>query len=105
MANCEKIKYISTLSFIAAFSILVYRVYKTQDVKNLSYPWISLVVASQLLLMIYGICNKQIEVIVSSIYVLAGVSYIFAVKQKTEEENYDAENKRIIDELRNKDIL
>lgn len=102
MSNCEKIKYISTLFFIGAFSILVYRVFKTQDVRNLSYTWISLVVMSQLLLMTYGICNKQPEAIVSSIYVLGGVFYIFLVKQKTK--GYE-ENKKIIEELRNKDIL
>ena len=104
MANCEKIKYISTLCFIAAFSILVYQVYKTQDVKNLSYTWISLVVTSQLLLMTYGICNKHPEAIISSIYVLFGVFYIFLVKQKTKAYD-DMENKQIIEELRNKDIL
>lgn len=101
-SNCEKYKYISSVFFIAAFSILVYRVYKTKDVNNLSYTWIAFVVLSQLFLIAHGLCNNKMEAIFSSIYVLCGVLYIFILKQYT---NDDEENKKIIEELRNKDIL
>lgn len=105
-SNCEKYKYISTAFFISAFSILVYRVYKTKDVKNLSYTWISFVIMSQIFLMIHGVCNKKTEAVFSSIYILCGVLYIFILKQNIKEDyyNYD-ENKKIIEQLINKDIL
>lgn len=105
--NCEKYKYISTAFFIGAFSILVYRVYETKDVNNLSYTWISFVVMSQLFLIMHGICNNKIEAIFSSIYILCGVLYIFILKQYTTKNNDDDynENKKIVEQLRNKDIL
>lgn len=108
-SNCEKYKYISTAFFIAAFTTLVYRVYMTKDVKNLSYTWILLVIMSQLFLMIHGICNNKMEAILSSIYILSGMLYIFILKQHTKNDDYDddnnEENKNIIEKLRNKDIL
>ena len=104
-SNCETYKYISTFFFIAAFSILVYRVYKTKDVNNLSYTWIAFVVISQLFLITHGICNNKMEAIFSSIYILCGVSYIFVLKIYTTSDNDYQENKKIIEQLRNKDIL
>jgi hypothetical protein len=102
-SNCETYKYISTVFFILAFSILVYRVYRTKDVRNLSYTWVLFVVMSQLFLMTHGICNNKPEAILSSTFILAGVLYIFSLKLRTD--HVDEENKKIIEQLRNKDIL
>lgn len=80
MVDCEKMKFLSSLLFALAFTTLVYRVYMTKDVTDLSYTWILLVMASQICLFIYGICSKKLEMIASSIYVLVGILYILSVK-------------------------
>lgn len=101
MAGCEKIKYLASILFVSAFTTLVYRVYRTKDARDLSYLWMLLVIASQICLLIYGICNKQLEVIASSSYILVGALYIFHVKRIYDE----TENKQIMKKLKDKDIL
>lgn len=100
MAKNEMLKHISTFFFIMAFTTLVYRVYKTRDVKNISYTWILLVIISQFFLFTYGICNNKLEAVISSIYILFGVLYIFGFKEYVTDSD-----KEIIEQLRNKDIL
>jgi uncharacterized protein with PQ loop repeat len=99
MLKHENYKYIASVLMTFAFATLVYRVYKTKDVVNLSYLWIILIVFGQLFLLFYGIDNKKVEIIIPAFVVLLGALYILYLKitQREQEE--------LIKELKDKDIL
>jgi len=99
MVKHEYYKYIATLLLMMAFATLVYRVYITKDVVNLSYLWLGLISSAQILLLIYGFDNSKIEVIIPAFFILLGALYILYLKltQREQEE--------LIKVLKDKDIL
>lgn len=99
MPKHENYKYIATILLTMAFSTLVYRVYITKDVANLSYLWLGLMISAQIFLLLYGFDNGKIEVFIPAILVLLGGLYIFILKRRQDKQE------EIIKVLKDKDIL
>jgi uncharacterized protein with PQ loop repeat len=76
----ESLTWIAGIIVIFSFSDLVYNVFKTKNTSSLTFIWIFLVIASQLLYFIFGIVNHIEGIYITSAIILLMISYIFYVK-------------------------
>jgi len=76
----ESLTWIAGIIVIFSFSDLVYNVYLTNNTSSLTFIWIFLVIASQLLYFIFGIVNHIEGIYITSAFILLMISYIFYVK-------------------------
>ena len=90
---------ISGILRILSFTALIYTVQITKETDHLTLPWILLILASQCLLVIYGVINNSYGIYVPATILIFGVLYILYIKL-----NYN-KAKLIDDELRLKNIL
>jgi len=76
----EFLTWIAGIMVTISFSDLVYNVYRTKNTSSLTYSWIFLVIASQILYFIFGIINNIEGIFIPSTIIIIMISYIFYVK-------------------------
>jgi uncharacterized protein with PQ loop repeat len=76
----EFLTWIAGIMVTISFSDLVYNVYRTKNTSNLTYSWIFLVIASQILYFIFGIINNIKGIFIPSTIIITMISYILYVK-------------------------
>jgi uncharacterized protein with PQ loop repeat len=76
----ESLTWIAGIIVIFSFSDLVYNVYLTKNTSSLTFIWIFLVIASQLLYFIFGLVNHIEGIYITSTFILLMISYIFYEK-------------------------
>lgn len=76
----EFLTWIAGIIVIISFSDLVYNVYLTKNTSSLTYIWIFLVIASQILYLIFGLANNIEGIFIPSTIILIMIAYIFYVK-------------------------
>jgi uncharacterized protein with PQ loop repeat len=76
----EFLTWIAGIMVTISFSDLVYNVYRTKNTSSLTYSWIFLVIASQILYFIFGIINNIKGIFIPSTIIITMISYIFYVK-------------------------
>jgi hypothetical protein len=99
MTKHNELAMIAGFCNISAFSLLVYRVHITKFTDHLTYIWIFLVLAAQLMLFIYGQINHIFGIYVPALIMFSGLLYVFYIK------TVYTENYLIEKELKEKDIL
>ena len=76
----EYLTWIAGIIIIISFTDLVYNVYLTTNTSNLSYSWMVLIIAAQLLYLIFGLTNHIEGIYIPAVIIILMISYIFYVK-------------------------
>ena len=69
MQKYLQILYISRILILTSFAILVHKIYMTNDVSDLTYIWIFLVLIAQFLLVFFGFANNEWGVVGTSVLI------------------------------------
>lgn len=99
MQKYLNILYLSRFLILLSFVNLIYKIYMTNDVSDLTYIWIMLVLSAQILLVFFGFVNNEWGVVVPSVLISAGVLYILVTKLT------QSKNEQVKKELEKKNIL
>lgn len=76
----EFLTWVAGVFIIISFTDLVYNVYQTKNTSNLSYSWMGLIIAAQLLYLIFGLINHIEGIYIPAVIIILMISYIFYVK-------------------------
>jgi hypothetical protein len=82
-----------------SFLIFIYGIHTTKNATRLPYPWLFLLITSQLLSLTYGILNNMPEAYIPTSLVTSGLLYVLYIKIQY------SEDVRVEEELIKKKIL
>ena len=81
--GCNKYSYLLDISryiIYTSFTILIFNVFLSKDVKNISLVWIILILTAQSILFTYGLLNRFYGYVFISGFIVLGIIYIFYLK-------------------------